>query len=122
MQNTSLEHINPANLKKFVRKLSIVSSRHENKQSYKIKPKEKKLLENKNTENALRKRVHVLEQELMNTREERDAALEENKSKINSLNIALLSVKERMKEFIAAKKAREKRIRHLEYKIKRKVK
>ena len=45
MQNTSLEHINPANLKKFVRKLSIVSSRHENKQSYKINPKEKKLLE-----------------------------------------------------------------------------
>lgn len=131
MQNTSLEHINPSNLKQFVRKLSIVSSRHANKQAginsgYKDKieqnSKEKKLLESKNIENALRKRVHDLEQELMHTKEERDAAIDENKSRINELNIALLSVKEKMKEFIEAKKAREKRIRHLENKIRKKVK
>ena len=111
MQNISLEHINPSNLKNFFRKLCIASSRYTEKYNYpKTAAKE-----------MLRARVQELEEELQQTREEKDEALEENRNKINELNLAVLSIKTEINELLQAKKEKEIRMRNLDSKVRRQV-
>ncbi|MEK6869203.1 MAG: hypothetical protein AABX74_03175, partial [Nanoarchaeota archaeon] len=54
--------------------------------------------------------------------EERDIALEENRKKIDELNITLLAVRENLEKLRKAKERKEKRIRQLEEKINKTVK
>ncbi len=89
MQNTSLEHIDPSNLKNFFRKLCIVSDRYAEENNY---PETA-------TKEMLRARVQELEEELQLAREEKDKTLEENRNKINELNLAVLSIKTEINDF-----------------------
>src|SRR3989338_8154742 len=109
MQNTSLENINPSNLKNFLIKLSIASSRYA-KKGFAASNLE---LENAE-EKELRCRIQQLEKELQQTREERDKALEDNRNKISELSNALSSVKTTMIGLLESKKER---VKHLERKI-----
>ena len=109
MENISLDNINPSNLKYFFRKLSIINSRHTNKDKIYMVKKERKL----------QAKVHRLEEDLHKTRKERDLALRENRNKINELNDALISMKATIHKLLEDKKHR---IRHLERKIRKEVK
>ena len=109
MQNVSMDNKNPSNLRNFFEKLCKLSYRHENKGKPPITVEDVKLYS----------RVHSLENELTITKEERDQALTENRSKIDELNSALVSMKSIIHEMLEAKKNR---IQHLERKIGREVK
>jgi len=104
MQN-SLDAINPSDLKDFFRKLSVVSNKHQTSGT----PTEKKQ----------QSRIHQLEADLAKTERDRDKALGENRSRINELNDALVSMKTIIHEMLEAKKHR---IQHLERKIGKEVK
>jgi len=108
MQNTSLDNVDPSDVKDFLKTLSVVSNKH---YPHKISGTlaEKKLLS----------RIHQLEEELNKTKNERDTALVENKNRIDELNDALVSIKTVIHEILEAKKHR---IRHLERKIGKEVK
>ncbi len=112
MQNTSLEHINPSHLKNFFRKLCILSSKYAEKDNY---------LETA-TEEMLRARVQELEEELQLAREEKDKTLEENRNKINELNLAVLSIKTEINELLQAKEEKELRMKNLDRKMREKLK
>ncbi len=71
------------------------------------------------TESILRIRIKQLEEDLLKTSEERDAALEENRLKINELENKLMSVKSILKEMVESKK---RRMSHLEEKIRKTIK
>ena len=109
MENVSLDNINPSGLKDFVKKLSVVSTRHENKTE----------LSGTAEEGKIQSRIHQLEEALAKTQRDRDKALGENRSRINELNDALVSMKTIIHEMLEAKKHR---IRHLERKIGKEVK
>jgi|TARA_B100001964_G_scaffold244968_1_gene329115 chromosome segregation ATPase len=109
MQNISLDHINPSDLKNFLRKICIVSSRHVREDKYLGTA----------TKEMLRARVQELEKELRQIREEKDSALKENRDKINELNIDLLSIKTKINELLQAKKEKEMRVKNLEIKLRK---
>jgi|TARA_B100001964_G_scaffold29367_1_gene29964 hypothetical protein len=114
-QYPSWNDISHSNLKKFVRKLCIVINRSSEKEHYADDlgiP-----LENVSTKEVLKAKIQHLEHELQKTKKEKDNALNENKKKIDELNIALLSIKTQIKEIIHYKKERNKRLRSLEKKI-----
>ena len=104
MQNISLDHIEPSQLKNFLKKICIVNNRHAKEDTY---------LETEDKE-MLRVRVQELEKELQQTREEKCRILKENRNKIDELNTALLSVKTEINELLQAKKEREMRVKNLE--------
>ena len=116
MQNVSLEDIDISNLKNFLIKLCVVSSRHAER-GFAISHFQAQF-ENL-TENSLRDKIKQLEEDLQKAKEERDRALKENRNRIDELNIALMSIKTRIDEVIKAKKEREARTSYLEAKIKR---
>jgi len=107
MQNISLDNIDASNLKSFFRKLCIESSGYENKDAS---------LENA-TKGILKVRVEQLEEELQKSIEQKNKILKENRSKINELNFALMSIKAKMNELLQVRKRRDVRIRSLERKI-----
>ena len=107
MENVSLDNINPSDLKSFFKKLSVVSNKHTHQ------------ISGTPTEKKLQSRIHQLENELNKTKNQRDNALGENRSRINDLNDALVSLKTVIHEMLEAKKHR---IRHLERKIGKEVK
>ena len=112
MQYTSLDNINPINLKSFFRRLCIVSNRYVHKD---------KQLET-TTKRMLSSRVKQLEEQLQLATEEKNSVLKENRNKINELNIALIPLKEQINKLLQAKTDRQERFKHLESKIKKKVK
>jgi len=112
MQNYSLDGINPLFLKNFLRKLCIVVSRYSNKD---------KILETA-TKDMLTVRIMELEEELHQTRQERNTILHENRNKIIELNSSLLSIKTQVNKLLEAKRKREERTEYLEKKIWKRVK
>ncbi|MBN4049132.1 hypothetical protein JYT91_00775 [archaeon AH-315-M20] len=129
MQQYPLEHINPSQVKNFFRSLCVVSNRYAHKEqavSHRHITKLKKHPKIKESEAVIEKELEVkinqLEQELHQTKQERDKAVDENKKQIHELNVALLSIKTRMNEILEHKKEREKIVRELERKIRKKVK
>tara|TARA_Y100000310_G_scaffold264740_1_gene275480 strand:+ start:185 stop:550 length:366 start_codon:yes stop_codon:yes gene_type:complete len=114
-QYPSWNDISHSNLRKFVRKLYTVINRSSEKEHYADDlgiP-----LENASTKQVLKTKIQQLEHELQKAKKEKDHALNENKKKIDELNIALLSIKTQIKEIIHYKKERNKRLRSLEKKI-----
>ena len=125
MQNASLDNINPSNLKNFFKELCIVNNRYAGRElaSYNINIEFDQLKKYKSshitTENMLSLKIQKLEEELQQTREEKNRALGENRNRINELNDALVSIKTVMRELLETKKHR---IKHLERKIRKDVK
>ena len=125
MQNASLDNINPSNLKNFFKELCIVNDRYAGRElaAYNMNLEFGQLKKYKSshitTENMLSLKIQKLEEELQQTREEKNRALGENRNRINELNDALVSIKTVMRELLEAKKQR---IRHLERKIRKEVK
>jgi len=114
-QYPSWDDISHSNLKKFVRKLCIVINRSSEKEHYADDlgiP-----LNEVSTEKGLKAKIQHLEEELKQTKKEKDKALNENKKQIDELNLALLSIKTQIKEIIHYKKEKNKRLRSLEKKI-----
>lgn len=124
-QHISLDNIDPLKVKALFRKLCMVGGGYAKKEHYihdlGIEPKK---YEGPYTpaERALRVKIQQLEQELQQTRKEKDNALTENKNKISELNIELLSIKTKIKELIHYKKERDRKMRNLEKKIIKTVK
>jgi len=119
-QYPSWNEISNSNLKKFVRKLCIVINRSTEKEHYADElgiP-----LDEVSTEKGLKAKIQHLEEELKQTKIDKDKALNENKKKIDELNLALLSIKTQIKEIIHYKKERNKRLKSLEKKIIKTVK
>jgi|TARA_B100001971_G_C17878289_1_gene376765 hypothetical protein len=119
-QYPSWSDISHTNLKKFVRKLSIVANRSAEKENYTHDTGIP--LKNVSTEKILKTKIQHLEKELEQTKIEKDKALNENKKKIDELNIALLSIKTQIREIIHYKKERNKKLKSLERKIIKTVK
>ena len=71
------------------------------------------------TERELRIRIKQLEEGLRKAVEEKGSSLKENRNKIHELSIALLSIKAEAGRLIEAKEERERRISHIEKRIKR---
>ena len=135
MEQRSLENINPSQINNFFSKLCVISNRYAKKQHdtalfskvrkmhlRKVSKLKSKIRVEMATEMELREKIQGLELELQQTRQDRDHALEENKKQIHELNVSLLSIKTRMNEIHDHKKERERRVRELERKIRKKVK
>ena len=114
-QYPSWSDISHTNLKKFVRKLSTITQRSTEKENYAHDTGMP--LKNVSTEKVLKAKIQHLEKDLKQTKIEKDEALNENKKKIDELNIELLSIKTQIKEIIHYKKERNKRLKSLEKKI-----
>ena len=125
MQNASLDDINPSNLKNFFKELCIVNDRYAGRElavyDRKIEFVQLKKYKSSHitTEKMLSSKIQKLEEELQQTREEKNRALGENRNRINELNDALVSIKTLIHEMLEAKKQR---IKHLERKIRKEVK
>jgi len=121
-QHISFNDIHKPQMKNFFKKLVMITHGHSKKERYiaGIQPKQYKGAYTK-AEKVLRAKIELLEDELSQTSVERDAALEENRRRIDDLNLALLSVKEGMEKLIKSKKQKERRIRQLEEKINKTV-
>lgn len=121
----SFSSSNLPNARKLLKNICIITHQYSEKEKFiqkeGIKPKR---YEGPYTsaEAALRARIEQLEEDLLKTSEERDAALEENRAKIDELKSHLLTMKEGLKALIRAKMEKEKRIRQLEDKIRQTVK
>jgi len=74
------------------------------------------------SERTLRAKIQQLEEGLLKTSEERDTALEENRRKLDELNMTLFSVREGLEKLIRAKRHKEKRMMLIEEKINETVK
>jgi hypothetical protein len=124
-QHISLENIDPLKVKALFRKLCIVGNGYAKKEHYihdlGIQPK-KYGGPYTSAERALMAKIQQLEQELQQTRKEKDKALIENRKKVNELNIELLSIKTKIKELIHYKQERDRKLRNLEKKIIKTVK
>ena len=124
-QDISFISINSLKIKSFFKKLSVISDSYHDKEHYVddfgIQPKK---YEGPYTqaEIPLRARIKQLEEDLLTVSEERDIALEENREKIDELNITLLAVRENLEKLRKARERKEKRIRQLEEKISKSVK
>ena len=113
-QHPSWNDVNHSNLKKFIRKLDIVIDRHAEKEDY---AHDLGISDTGSTEDILRSKVHQLEDELKQTKKDKEIALMENKKKIDELNMAVLSIKAKLKEIIPYKKERnsQKRLKNSKY-------
>ena len=124
-QDISFSNANSLKIKSFFKKLSAISDSYSDKEHYvddfgiQAKKYEGPYTQ---AEIPLRARVKQLEEDLLKTSEERDIALEENRKKIDELNITLLAVRENLEKLRKAKERKEKRIRQLEEKINKTVK
>ncbi|MAE42582.1 hypothetical protein CMO93_02330 [Candidatus Woesearchaeota archaeon] len=126
MEQHSLERINHSQIKDFFRSLCIVGNRYEKKEHpvyENLQHLEKKHFKKPKaiTEKEPKNKMKALEQELQEVKNERDEAVGENRKQIHELNVALLSIKTRMNEILEHKKEREKRVKELEEKIRKKV-
>jgi len=125
MQNTSLDDINPSNLKNFFKKLCRVNNGYKGRElaAYNVNIEFDQLKKYKSshitTEKVLSSKVQKLEEELQQIREEKNKALGENRNRIDELSGAIVSIKTVIHELLEAKKQR---IRHLERKIGKEVK
>jgi chromosome segregation ATPase len=123
--HASFDNLNSSKIKSFFKKISAISDSYSDKEQdiskYGIEAKKFAGPYNK-AEYALRSRVQELEEQLSKTSEERDSALEENRRRIDQLNITLLSVRENLEKLRKSKERKEKRIRQLEEKIDKNVK
>ena len=127
MENISFDKINPSSLKNLFRKLCMVSNWYAKKNNINSNlSHSEKVKKHYNLDTAtgkkLKARIQQLEEDLLKTSEERDAALEENRDRIKELEVALLSIKTKIEKMILAKKEKEKRIKYLERDISRGVK
>jgi len=124
-QDISFSNVNSSKIKSFFRKLSAISDSYYDKEHYVgdfgIQAKK---YEGPYTraEIPLRNRIKQLEEDLLKVSEERDIALEENRRRIDELNITLLAVRENLEKLRKAREKKEKRIRQLEEKISKSVK
>ena len=124
-QDISFSNTNSSKIKSFFRKLSAISDSYYDEEHYVgdfgIQAKK---YEGPYTraEIPLRNRINQLEEDLLKVSEERDIALEENRKKIDELNITLLAVRENLERLRKAKERKDKRIRQLEDKISKTVK
>ena len=124
-QDISFSNVNYPKIKSFFRKLSAISDSYSDKEHYvddfgiQAKKYEGPYTQ---AEIPLRTRIKQLEEDLLKVSEERDIALEENRKKIDELNITLLAVRENLEKLRKAKERKEKRIRQLEEKINKTVK
>lgn len=114
----SFSGTNPSKVRRLFKNLCIVGVRHAEEHythELGIQP------ENGETEieRVLRARIRQLEEDLLKISEERDAAVEENRRSINELNEKLKSMKSIIKGMITEK---QRRVSHLEKKIKRTIK
>ena len=123
--DVSFSHASPSKIKGIFKKLSAISDSYSDKEHYfddfGINPKK---YEGPYTqaEKVLRARINQLEEDLLKVSEERDVALEENRKRLDELNISLLSVRENLEKLRKVKEKKEKRIRQLEEKINASVK
>jgi septal ring factor EnvC (AmiA/AmiB activator) len=115
MEQYSWDDTSFSNLKSFVKKLCVVFNRHTEKGHYANDLGIQ--LTKGSTEKILRAKIQQLEDNLEQTKKEKDKALNENRKKIDELNLALLSVKTKIKELIHYKKERDKKLKDLEKKI-----
>ena len=124
-QDISFSNANSSKIKSFFRKLSAISDSYYDKEHYVgdfgIEAK-KYGGPYTQAEIPLRARINQLEEDLLKVSEERDIALEENRRRIDELNITLLAVRENLEKLRKAKERKEKRIRQLEEKINNNVK
>ncbi len=124
-QYFSFNGANPSKIKNFFKKLSAISDSYYDKEHYvddfgiQAKKYEGPYTQ---AEIPLRARIKQLEEDLLKVSEERDAALEENRKKIDELNITLLAVRENLEKLRKARERKEKRLRQLEEKISKTVK
>tara|TARA_Y100000310_G_scaffold241784_1_gene245864 strand:- start:26787 stop:27200 length:414 start_codon:yes stop_codon:yes gene_type:complete len=124
-QYVSFEGIDKPHINNLFKKLVLIGNGLAKKSSYiaklGIQPKHYEGPYSK-SEEILRAKINELEEDLLKTSEERDAALEENRRRIDDLNLALLSVKEGLGKIISDKRKKEKRIRLIEEKINETIK
>ena len=124
-QYVSFNDANSSKIKSFFKKLSAISDSYSDKEHYVddfgIQAKKYEGPYTK-AEIPLRTRIKQLEEDLLKTSEERDIALEENRRRIDELNVTLLAVRENMEKLRKAREKKEKRIRQLEEKINKSVK
>ena len=124
-QYISFNGANSSKIKSFFKKLSAISDSYYDKEHYvgdfgiQAKKYEGPYTQ---AEIPLRNRIKQLEEDLLKVSEERDIALEENKRKIDEINVTLLAVRENLEKLRKAKERKEKRIRQLEEKINNNVK
>lgn len=129
-----LHGITPSQVKIFFRQICKTSSRRlrktvteEPKKDFRREKLIFSYLDSKNPkENELKKKIHQLEEELMDIKRERDAAINENRQQIDDINISILSIKSKLINHIEEKKTKasgkEKRLKELEERINREVK
>jgi len=124
-QNVSFSNANSSKIKSFFKKLSAISDSYYDKEHYVddfgIQAKKYECPYTQ-AEIPLMTRIKQLEEDLLKVSEERDIALEENRKKIDELNITLLGVRENLEKLRKARERKEKRIRQLEDKINKTVK
>lgn len=124
-QDISFSNVNYLKIKSFFKKLSAISDSYSDKEHYVddfgIQAKKYEGPYTK-AEIPLRARINQLEEDLLRVSEERDAALEENRKRIDELNITLLAIREHLEKLRKARERKEKRIRQLEEKINKTVK
>ena len=126
-------YLHPSQTKDFFRHLCLISLRYAKKYHSKelasseerhlmAVPAKKYKSENLQTNDAsmLKARINELENLVEQIRNERDSVIEQNRKKIDELNLALLSVKSKTEELLHAKRLKERRTRELEKKINKK--
>jgi hypothetical protein len=121
MQNfVSFSNSNPILARRLLKNICMISKQDRSKKEYVqhlgIIPKHYSGPYNQ-TEIALRARVQQLEEDLLKTSEERDEAMEENRQKVEELNLSLLSVKEELHKIKLSRARKEMRFKQLEDKI-----
>lgn len=119
-QDIPFNNLSPLKVKNLFRKLSIASGSYSKSKNYTgniSTQAEEELRQYSPTEKALMEEIKDLKQELQETREEKDRALDGNGKKIDELNLALSLIKSEIKQLIQYKKERNSRLRDLEKKI-----
>jgi hypothetical protein len=121
MQNfVSFSDSNPMLARRLLKNICIISEQNKDKKEYVqhlgIVPKHYSGPYSQ-TEIALKARILQLEEDLLKTSEERDSALEENRQKVEELNLSLLSVKEELHKIKLSRARKELRFKQLEDKI-----
>ena len=120
MEPISFQASNLPNARKLLRNICVINHKNSEKDKFMrregIAPKRYEGPYNE-SESAMRARIEQLEEDLLKTSEERDAAMEENRARINELTGHLLTIREGLKKLIRAKLEKEKRVRQLEEKI-----
>jgi len=126
---TFLQDIDSSEIKHFFKHICIVSNnpvrkkRHFDVKKKYVEPKKMHELAKiqRSAEKELKDNIPNLEYELQHVRKERDKAVGENREQIQELNVAVLSVKTKLHNYIEEKKERARRMKELEEKIRRKV-